>query len=97
MSVSDAAAVLVLHPESPDSNHGSAHTTVVSTSAGSLGERGDYAGPASLKMQTLMALSSLLLGRKAPVVVQVGLPGLYHLLVLWGFEGNVVFCFDTAR
>ncbi|WIA35393.1 hypothetical protein OEZ86_003839 [Tetradesmus obliquus] len=61
VSAATAAAVLVLHPEALDSS-----TTTSPAKADS-----SSSGAAALRLQSLMALAAVLLGRKVPVVVQV--------------------------
>jgi hypothetical protein len=77
VSAATAAAVLVLHPESTDSSTISSAgatdscSSSCSSTAGALGEATGSSGAAALRLQSLMALASVLLGRRAPVVVQV--------------------------
>jgi hypothetical protein len=72
VSAADAHAVLVLHPEGPSDggDGGGDDDSSVSGLGGAVG--GDDPGAAALKMQTIMALTAQLLGKKAAVVVQVG-------------------------
>jgi hypothetical protein len=73
VSAADAHAVLVLHPEglSDGGDGGGDDDSSVSGLGGAVD--GDDPGAAALKMQTIMALTAQLLGKKAAVVVQVGL------------------------
>jgi hypothetical protein len=72
VSAADAHAVLVLHPEGASDNAegGADDNSSVSGQGGEVG--GNDPGAAALKMQTIMALTAQLLGKKAAVVVQVG-------------------------
>lgn len=68
--------MLVLHPEGTssggDGDDGSDSSLSDVHGGGAVNDGGcDSAGASALKMQTIMALSSQLLGKKASIVVQV--------------------------
>lgn len=74
VAAADAAAVLLLHPEGGGGGEGEGSdedASVSEVTGAAAGGTGGAAGAAVLKMQTIMALTSVLAGKKVAMVVQV--------------------------